>query len=71
MGRPPYTTQTAAKHFGVFPWQIRRLFERGLLPPAPRVGSYRIINESDLPNVERALKAAGYLPTEEEVASCH
>ena len=42
-------------------WQVRRLFERGLLPPAERVGVYRVFGEADLPAIERALRAAGYL----------
>jgi DNA-binding transcriptional MerR regulator len=69
MREPPYLTiGAAARHFGCQPWQIRRLFERGLLPPAPRVGAYRVIANIDLPAVEEALRAAGYLPHEEEAA---
>jgi hypothetical protein len=41
---------------------VRRLFERGLLPPAPRVGAYRVIAVGDLPLVEKVLREAGYLP---------
>jgi hypothetical protein len=51
-----------ARHYGVEPWQVRRLFERGLLPEAHRVGAYRVIAVDDLPQVEAVLKAAGYLP---------
>ena len=40
---------------------VRRLYERGLLPPAPRVGAYRVVVKSDLPKVETALREAGYL----------
>jgi DNA-binding transcriptional MerR regulator len=56
------TIGAVARRYGCPAWQIRRLFERGLLPPAPRVGAYRVIAVSDLPRVEEALRAAGYLP---------
>jgi len=64
-----FTIGSLAQRFGVPPWKIRRLFERGLLPPAARVGAYRVIHSLDLPKVEDALIAAGYLP-EKEVTSC-
>jgi hypothetical protein len=57
-----YSVGAAAAQFGVPAWKVRRLFERGLLPPAARVGPYRIIPGSELPDVERALKKVGYLP---------
>ena len=59
-----YTVGTVAKRYGVRPWRVRRLFERGFLPPAPRVGAYRIIAAADLPKVEQALRDAGYLASE-------
>jgi DNA-binding transcriptional MerR regulator len=62
---PPLTIGAVARRYGCPPWQIRRLFERGLLPPAPRVGAYRVIAAADLPQVEEALRAAGYLPRAE------
>ena len=51
-----------ARRFGCPVWAIRRLFERGLLPEPPRVGPYRVVAEPDVPAVETALRAAGYLP---------
>jgi DNA-binding transcriptional MerR regulator len=63
---PYLTVGTVAQHFGCQPWQIRRLFERGLLPQAPRVGAYRVIAPADLPRVREALRLAGYLPTQSE-----
>jgi DNA-binding transcriptional MerR regulator len=53
-----------AEHFEVPIWQVRRLFQRGLLPEAPRVGPYRVVGVDDLPQVEKALRDAGYLPAE-------
>jgi DNA-binding transcriptional MerR regulator len=50
-----------ARKFNCPAWQVRRLFERGLLPPATRVGPYRVVAASDLPTVGRALQDAGYL----------
>ena len=68
MNDSPYLTIGAvARRLGCQPWQVRRLFERGKLPQAPRVGAYRIIAVADLPQVEEALHQAGYLPRESEV----
>lgn len=58
------TLGAIARHFGVRPWMVRRLFERGLLPPAARLGMFRVVSESDLPLVETALLGAGYLVRE-------
>jgi DNA-binding transcriptional MerR regulator len=57
----PLTIGAVAGHFGVPPWQVRRLFERGMLPPAARVGAYRVIDPADLPKIEAALREARYL----------
>jgi DNA-binding transcriptional MerR regulator len=62
MTDPPLTLGAVALRYGCPTWQIRRLFERGLLPPARRVGAYRVVATSDLPLVEAALRVAGYLP---------
>jgi hypothetical protein len=61
------TVGAVARRFNCQPWQIRRLFERGLLPQAPRLGAYRVIALVDLPRVVEALRLAGYLPEESEV----
>jgi DNA-binding transcriptional MerR regulator len=58
-----------ARRFGVPIWQLRRVFERGLLPEPSRVGAYRVIAREDLPLVEEALRKAGYLPRHEESES--
>jgi len=58
------TLGDVADRFGVRIWQVRRLFERELLPPASRIGMYRVIAERDLPKVEAALRKAGYLREE-------
>jgi hypothetical protein len=42
-------------------WKVRRLFEKRALPPAARVGPYRVFDHSDLPVIEQALHDAGYL----------
>jgi len=49
------------RRLGVPVWKIRRLYERGLLPAARRVGSWRVVMETDVSTVEEALRAAGYL----------
>lgn len=45
-------------------WQIRRTIDRGLLAEPERVGPYRVWSEDDLPTIEAALRAAGYLDAE-------
>jgi DNA-binding transcriptional MerR regulator len=60
-----YTMGQLARRYGCQSWQVRRLFERGLLPPASRVGPYRVVSEADLPAVEFALQKAGYIPARE------
>jgi DNA-binding transcriptional MerR regulator len=58
----PLTIGDVARRLGCQGWQVRRLFQRGLLPEAARVGAYRVVSERDLPLVEKALREAGYLP---------
>ena len=60
------TMGEVALHFRVPVWQVRRLFERQLLPDAPRVGPYRVVKAEDLPEVKAALRRAGYLTHEKE-----
>lgn len=61
-----FTLGPVARLYGCQTWQVRRLFERGLLPPAFRIGTYRVIAVEDLPLVEQALGAAGYLGPKEQ-----
>jgi hypothetical protein len=63
------TTGIIARRYGVAAWKVRRLWESGLMPPAPRLGMYRIVRVADLPAVEAALRKAGYLPAEAAHAS--
>ena len=37
------STGELARHFCCAAWQVRRLYERGLLPPAKRIGRYRYV----------------------------
>jgi DNA-binding transcriptional MerR regulator len=64
-----YTLGQVARHFGVQLWQVRRLYERRLLPEPPRVGTYRIIEPRDLERVGAALRRAGYLRGEVQAAA--
>lgn len=63
MNAVPYLTLGAlAKRFpGLQVWQIRRLYERGILPEPPRIAGLRIIPIDDVPKTVVALKNAGYL----------
>jgi hypothetical protein len=65
-----YTLGAVAKRYGVRLWQVRRLYERRILPEPARLGLYRVVTDADLPTIHRALIAAGYLrPEREEVRS--
>lgn len=61
------TIGAVASRYGCCAWQVRRFFERNLLPPAARLGAYRVIAAADLPLVEKALREAGYLPQDKGV----
>jgi hypothetical protein len=50
-----------ARRYGCQLWQVRRLYERRLLPEPQRVSTYRVLTEADVPLVEAALRKAGYL----------
>jgi DNA-binding transcriptional MerR regulator len=57
----PLTIGAASDQLGVAAWKVRRLYERGILPPAERIGCYRVIDADDIPKVRAALRQAGYL----------
>ena len=50
-------------------WHVRRAYETGLMPePEMRMGAYRIIKVTDLPQLEKALIELQYLPADVHVA---
>jgi DNA-binding transcriptional MerR regulator len=62
--KPYYTLGEISRMTGATVWQVRRLYERGLLPPAERIGLYRVVRAEELPRVVEALRQADYLPAE-------
>jgi DNA-binding transcriptional MerR regulator len=62
MTYPTLATGDVARRLGVPAWTVRRLYERGLLPPAARFRTYRVFTEADVPKIEKAMRQAGYLP---------
>ncbi len=62
------TLGVVARRLGCQLWQVRRLFERGILPEPTRVGTYRVVRATDLPVIARALRSVGYLPPEPAAA---
>jgi hypothetical protein len=58
-----------AARFGLDLWKVQRLFRRRLLPAPPRLGPFRVVREEQLPEIGRALVAAGYLapPASEQI----
>lgn len=66
---PRLTTGDVGRHFGVPQWVIKRLYESGRIPEPGRFGRYRVVPAADLPAVQEALVAAGYLAGK-GVAAC-
>ena len=60
-GKEFLSTGQAAKKVGIRSWEVSRLYERGMMPPAARAGNRRIIPIEDLPALREAAKQAGYL----------
>jgi hypothetical protein len=63
------TSGDLCRMFRVLPWQIEQVCQRGLLKEPKRLGRWRIWRSSDLPAVEEALIAAGYVKEKAEVAN--
>lgn len=59
--KPYYTLGEIAREFGATVWQVRRLFERGILPPAERIGLYRVVRAGDVLRIVEELRTAGYI----------
>jgi len=55
------TLGQVAQKYGCQAWQVLRLFTRGILPEAARVGRARVVHVGDLPAVEKALRECGYI----------
>lgn len=60
------TTGQAADRVGVPRWCVQRLMETGRFPVKARFGTYRLVDENDLPALRDALLAAGYLKPQPE-----
>lgn len=64
-----YTTTSMAERLTSDPrfsgivaeWQVRRLFERQILPPAKRLAGKRVFDESDVDEIASACIARGWL----------
>jgi DNA-binding transcriptional MerR regulator len=61
----PLTIGDVAKRLGCHTWQVRRVITRGLVPEPGRVGAYRVFFPEQLPAIQAALRAVGYLPSGE------
>ena len=56
-----HTVGDLTERFGVTKDQVRRLIYAGRLPEAARIGFWRAWTDADLPQIEAALRTAGYL----------
>jgi hypothetical protein len=61
---PRITLGEVARQLGCDIWCVRRLFERGLLPPASRVGPWRVVSPDDVAAIRAAAIKAGYVAAE-------
>lgn len=57
------TTAEAARRLKVKRWQVARVFEHGDLPDPPRIAGRRVIFADTLPELRKALKKRGFLPS--------
>lgn len=55
--------------YGLPVWKIRRLYERGKLPPARRHGRDRVVSTEELPALEHVMREMGYILTPRKPAS--
>lgn len=62
------TTREVGELLGVDTWQVRRIFEDGTLPEPERFAGKRAIPGSMIPAIVDALRARGWLPSEQEAA---
>ena len=59
------TTRQIGELLGVEEWQIRRLFELGILSEPPKFGGKRAIPPTLIPQIVEALNDRGWLATSE------
>lgn len=57
----PLTLGQIATRYGIQLWQVQRIYQRGLVPEADRIGRTRVVQPADLPSVEAALVKGGYI----------
>ncbi len=55
------TLGEVARLFNCQLWQVRRVYERGLLPDALRVGKQRVVPKKDLPKLRKVMVAERYI----------
>lgn len=59
------TQQYAPFGSSVLEWQVRRVFELGLLPDPPRFAGKRVIDPAAIPRIVEAIRHRGWLPKQE------
>lgn len=64
-----YSTREVADFLGTHEWRVRRLFEDGTLPEPERFAGKRAIPADLVPTIVDRLRARGWLPALEEVAT--
>ena len=63
------STREVAELLSTETWRVRRLFEDGTLPEPGRFAGKRAIPGSSIPAIVDALRARGWLPSKDEVAT--
>lgn len=59
------STREVADITGVKEWQVRRLYEDGILPDPGRFAGKRAIPRTDIPKIVLLLEKRGWLPKQE------
>lgn len=59
------TTREVAEITSVKEWQVRRLYEEGILPDPGRFAGKRAIPRTDIPKIVLLLEKRGWLPKQE------
>ncbi len=57
------TTQDVAARCGCTELVVRQLVQRGIIPPAIRLGDFHVFFDDDLPTIKQSLLDAGYITT--------
>ena len=62
------TIEYAPQGIVVYEWQVRRVFELGMLPEPQKFANKRVIVDAIIPQIVTAIRQRGWLPQQEPSA---